>query len=489
MQLVQQGDSPMKTPFKFQALTAAALLALAALSPARAADAPTKDWPQWRGPTMTGAALPDAKPPTEWSEQKNIKWKVAIPGTGIGTPIVVGDRIFLQAAVEAANAPASPAASVEGANPLVRLVQTPPPRRGPGGPGGPGGRGPGGPGGGRGGQQAATKPLAFSLLCIERATGKTAWQRVARQEIPAEGHHQTATYANQSPVSDGKLVFTLFGSHGLYCYDLEGNQKWSKDLGKMQAKMGFGEGSSPALHGDTLVVNWDHEGPSFLVAFDKNTGNELWRTPRQEGTTWATPLIVEHDGKGQVVVAATGMIRSYDLKTGKEIWRCDGRMTDNVIPTPVADTGIVYVTSGFRGAALLAIKLGKTGDLTGSDSIAWTANKGTPYVPSPLLYNGRLYLFEGNTGRLSCYDVKTGKALLSQQRIDDIQGVYASPVAANGHIYLLSQTGAGVVMNDGEQPKEVRTNQLDDQFNASPAIAGNELFLRGFRSLYCVAEK
>ena len=465
----------------------AAFLTLVAISPVRAADAPMKDWPQWRGPTATGAAAPDAKPPTEWSETKNVKWKVKLPGSGLSTPIVVGDRVFIQAAVEVANAPAGPAAAAAEANPPVRLVQDQPPRRRPpGGPGGPG-RGPGGPGG-FGQQQAPTKPLAFTLLCFDRNTGKTLWEKVAKQEIPAEGHHPDGSYASQSPVTDGKLVFVNFGSHGLYGYDLDGNLKWSKDLGKMQVKMSFGEGSSPALHGDTLVVNWDHEGPSFIAAFDKNTGHELWRTPRQEGTTWTTPLIVEHDGKAQVVVCATGTIRSYDLQSGKEIWHC-GKLTDNVIPTPVADADTVYATSGFKGAALLAIKLGKSGDLTGSDSIAWTANKGTPYVPSPLLYNGRLYLFGGNNGQLSCYDVKTGKALLSQQRIDDIQGVYASPVAANGHVYMLSRTGATVVMQDGEQPKELRTNQLDDQFHASPAIAGNEIFLRGFKSLYCIADK
>lgn len=480
----------MKRVSKLQALTAAAaaLLALGAITTARPADAPAKDWPQWRGPTTTGAASSDAKPPTEWSEQKNIKWKVKLPGSGTSTPIVVGDRVFIQSAVEVGNAPAGPTAAAEDdSNSLVRLVQDQPRRR-PGGPGGPGGRGPGGPGGGFGRQQAPTKPLAFTLLCFDRNTGKTLWEKVAKQEIPAEGHHPDGSYASQSPVSDGKLVFANFGSHGLYCYDLDGNLKWSKDLGKMQVKMSFGEGSSPALHGDVLVVNWDHEGPSFLAAFDKNTGNELWRTPRNEGTTWTTPLIVEHDGKAQVVVCATGTIRSYDLQSGKEIWHC-GKLTDNVIPTPVADKDTVYATSGFRGAALLAIKLGKTGDLTGTDSIAWSADRGTPYVPSPLLYNLRLYLFSGNNGQLSCFDVRTGKALLSQQRIDDIQGVYASPVAANGHIYLLSRTGAAVVMEDGEHPKEVHTNQLDDQFHASPAIAGNEIFLRGFKSLYCIAEK
>jgi outer membrane protein assembly factor BamB len=165
----------------------------------------------------------------------------------------------------------------------------------------------------------------------------------------------------------------------------------------MRMAMGFGEGSSPALHDDTLIVNRDNEDNSFIIALDKNTGKTLWKKPREEHTSWSTPLIIERDGKAQAVVTATGKTRSYDVASGDMLWECGG-LTRNVIPCPVADAGMVYCMSGFQGNALLAIRLGRTGDLTGSDAIVWTHNKSTPYVPSPLLYNGKLYFFANNNG-------------------------------------------------------------------------------------------
>jgi len=257
----------------------------------------------------------------------------------------------------------------------------------------------------------------------------------------------------------------------------------------MQAKMGFGEGSSPALHGDTLVVTFDHEAGSFIVALNKNTGEELWRTPREEETSWATPLIVEHEGKAQVVTAATKKIRSYDLATGKLIWECGG-LTMNVIPSPVAGKdGIVYIMSGFRGYNAMAIKLGRTGDLTGTDAILWSHKKSTPYVPSPLLSGDRLYFISDNKPVISCLDIKTGKPLFDAKRIEDLESVYASPVAAGGRIYLPGRNGPTVVLKDADKLEVIATNSLDDQFDASPAVVGNELFLRGHKSLYCIGEK
>jgi outer membrane protein assembly factor BamB len=253
--------------------------------------------------------------------------------------------------------------------------------------------------------------------------------------------------------------------------------------------MSFGEGSSPALHGDTLVINWDHEGDDFIVALDKNTGNELWRTPRDEDTTWATPLIVEHDGKAQVVTVGTNRIRGYDLASGKPIWDHDG-LTANVIPTPVAKDGVVYAMSGFRGNELYAIRLGRSGDLSRTDAVAWSHNRGTPYVPSPLLYGDRLYFLSGNAALLSCFDATTGQAVVEGQRIDDVEGVYASPVGAGGKVYLVGRNGVSAVLRHGGETLDVlATNRLDDRFDASPAIAGNELFLRGREHLYCIAEK
>ncbi|PYK08194.1 MAG: hypothetical protein DME65_14520, partial [Verrucomicrobia bacterium] len=269
----------------------------------------------------------------------------------------------------------------------------------------------------------------FSVICLYRKTGKTVWTKIAREEVPHESHQQNNTYASGSAITDGNVVLAFFGSRGLHCYDLQGNSKWSKDFGRMKTKMGFGEGASPALHGDTVIVNWDHEGEDFIAAFDKKTGNELWRTPRNEGTGWSTPLVVEYGGKAQVVVNATGKVRSYDLATGKEIWSCAGQSA-NAIPTPVATADTVYVTSGFRGHALFAIALGRSGDLTDSDAIRWKYDKNTPYVPSPLLADDLLYFVSNNDAKLSCFDAKSGKPHFEAERLEGLFGIYASPVAA-----------------------------------------------------------
>lgn len=191
----------------------------------------------------------------------------------------------------------------------------------------------------------------FVLMALDRDTGKTLWEQVARTEVPHEGHHADNSFASRSPVTDGTCVCANFGSHGLYCYDLEGKLKWEKDLGRQQTRNGFGEGSSPALFGNTIVVNWDHEGDDFIAAFDKESGRELWRQPRDEHTSWATPIVVEHEGRAQVVTAATDKIRSYDLASGELVWQCAG-LTTNSIPSPVAAGDTVYATSGFKGSAV-----------------------------------------------------------------------------------------------------------------------------------------
>jgi outer membrane protein assembly factor BamB len=255
----------------------------------------------------------------------------------------------------------------------------------------------------------------------------------------------------------------------------------------MRIQKGCGDGSSAALATDTLAVNWDHEGASFIIALDKATGQTLWKQPRDEQTSWATPLVIERDGKAQVVTAASGKIRSYDVASGKLLWECGG-LTANVIPSPVADKERVYCMSGFRGNALLAIKLGGTGDLTGSDSIVWRHNKSTPYVPSPLLYDGKLYFFSVNSGVLSCFDAPSGKPLIDAERLEALPGVYASPVGAGGRVYLTGRNGAVVVIKLSDKLEVLATNRLDDKFDASPAIASKELFLRGRQSLYCLAE-
>jgi outer membrane protein assembly factor BamB len=357
-----------------------------------------------------------------------------------------------------------------------------------------GGGGLGGPGGGRGrggfgGGGRPTEVQQFAVVCIDRETGKTLWQQIAREEVPHEGVKEgDGTFASHSGVTDGTLLIAYFGSHGVYCYDMDGNRKWGKDLGTMRIKNSFGEGNSPALYKDTLIINRDNEAGSFIVALDKKTGNELWKKDREEGTSWSTPLIVEHDGKAQAIVNATGKIRSYDLGSGEIIWECKG-LTPNAIPSPVADSEKVYCMSGFQGNALLAIKLGGKGDLTGSDAIVWSYNKSTPYVPSPLLYEGKLYFLRSNNGRLSCFEAKDGKPLLEAETISEIPNVYASPIGAGGRVYLVGRNGTTVVLKNSGQLDKLAVNKLDEKIDASPLAVGKDLILRGLQHLYCIAEK
>jgi outer membrane protein assembly factor BamB len=475
-------------------------LALACFTVAAGAqsDDARRQWPQWRGPLATGVA-PEADPPLEWSETRNVKWKVKIPGSGTSTPIVWGERVFILTAVKLAKpAQAAPTESSRleadellaardserqagyGSEQPVLVVQASPPE----GQGQPRPR-PGGGGFGR--SEKPVEAYQFTVLCYDRQTGKILWQKVARQEVPHEGHHRDHGFASASPVTDGQLLIAYFGSRGLHGYDLEGNLKWSKDFGDMQTRNSFGEGASPVLQGNRVVVNWDDETDNdFIAAFDKRTGKELWKTPRSDDTSWSTPLIVEHNQRYQVVVNATRKVRSYDLETGKELWSCAGQ-TANAIPSPVADRDTVYITSGFRGSALFALALGRTGDLNGTDAVRWSYNRNTPYVPSPLLVDSQLYLVKGNEQILSSFDVRAGQSHFEAERLTGLNGVYASPVSAKDRVYVLGRNGVCAVLKKGPKPEVLATNTLEDRTDASIAMVGRELFIRGHQNLYCLA--
>jgi outer membrane protein assembly factor BamB len=408
-----------------------------------------RNWPQWRGPRATGVA-PHAEPPVEWSEAKNVAWKVEIPGRGSSSPVVWDDQVFLTTAIPSS---ASGAASHEP----------------------------------RGGVKPR-EPHRFVVMAIDRATGKTRWERIAREETPHEAAHQdNGTWASSSAVTDGEHVIASFESRGIYAYDLKGKPMWQVDLGDKRMRNEFGEGSTPALHGRYLVIVWDHQGGSFIAALDKNTGKELWRQPREEIDTWATPLIVEDAGRPQVVVSGMNRIRSYDLETGTVVWHTAG-VTMNPIPSPGAGDGMVYVTSGFRGNSLKAVRLaGAKDDITNTPSVAWTLDRDTPYVPSPLLYDGILYLLKSNSGVLTALDAKTGSPQYQLQRLEKAPNVFASPVAAAGRIYIAGRDGTTVVVRHGRTFEVLAENTLDDGFDASPALVANEIFLRGYRSLYKIA--
>ncbi len=413
------------------------------------------NWPQWRGPDGTGAA-PAADPPLTWSEKDNIRWKVSIPGQGHSSPVVWGDRIFVCAAVP---------------QPEVEPAAQEPPQSGQQH--------------GRGVQPAGA--YDYTVVAFSRLDGSLLWQRVARSQQPHESIHPAGSWASASPVTDGTHLYASFGSAGIYCFDMDGTLIWETDLGDMQTRRGFGEGSSPALHGDTLVINWDHEGQSFIVALNKNTGAQLWKRQRDEATSWSTPLIIEVDSTPQVITSATNRIRAYELTTGRSLWESGG-MTVNVIPTPVALGDLVFITSGFRGNSLMAIRLSAAkGDITGTDAVAWRRDEDTPYIPSPLLYDETLYLIKRNGNIVSAVSTTDGTLVFDKQRLDGIDGVYASLVGAGDHVYVVGTNGVTAVLRHGAQFNLVATNQLDDSFSASPAISGDQIFLRGHHSLYCIA--
>lgn len=415
-----------------------------------------KNWHHWRGPYATGAAV-DANPPITWSATENIRWKAAIPGIGHAAPIIWEDKIFIQTAIEG---PEEKAEEEGNDNPFSGFF---------------GGKNEG-------------PTYKFDLLAINRKDGSILWQKTLREVAPHEGTHRDATFASNSPVTDGEFVYAYFGSRGLYCVDMDGNVKWEKEVGTMYKRNTFGEGSSPVLYDNTLVIVQDHEGDSFITALDKRTGDVLWKTDRNERTTWFSPIVVENDGKPQVITTGTNRVRSYDLATGKLVWEGDG-LTPNSIPSPVAANGYAYLMSGFRGNALQAISLASaTGNISGSDAVVWEFDRDTPYVPSPLLSGGIIYFLKSNNGVLSAFNTETGEAYYGPKRLKGISGVYASIVGASDRLYIAGRNGVVNVLQQGPEFKILAENSLDDSFNASPAIVGNELYLRGSGHLYCIAE-
>lgn len=415
---------------------------------------PLAQWGQWRGPLATGAA-PKADPPVEWSETKNIRWKTKLPGLGHSSPVVWGSLVFVTTAeMTGAKKPftgVTPDGAHNNMNPLFEHQ--------------------------------------FAVMAIDRQTGAVVWRRTVATRQPHESTHESATWASNSPVTDGEHVLSFFGSNGLYCLDTGGRLLWSRDLGDMQVKHGHGEGASPLLHGETVVVNWDHEGASVIVALAKRTGEELWRQPRDEVTSWATPIVVTHDGQRQVVVSGTRRVRGYDLKTGAVIWEAGG-LPGNIVASPVGADGMVFAAGSYEKQTLLAIRLtGAKGELTGTQQIAWQKNRSTPYVPSPLLYDGWLYYLRHYQGVLSRVNAKTGDEPSGPFRLGSVFNIYSSPVAAAGRIYVTDRNGKTLVMSNDAEPKALTLNKLDDRFSASAALVGDAIFLRGEKFLYCIGEK
>ncbi len=456
------------------------------------------NWERWRGGENSGMASGDA--PLRWSSTENIKWTAEIPGRAHSTPVIWQDRLFLTTAVparsveevEAARRAATAAIDLEELRPeleahYLRLA---------------GGKQPselttaerrritrqlGRVGAVRG--TAAGIEHRFVVMALDRDTGETIWERTPVTETPHEGYHRRyGSFASISPVTDGERLYVSFGSRGLFAYDLNGSLAWKKDYGiPLQMAGTFGEGRSPALHGETLLMVFDHQGDSFISALDKRTGEERWRRQRNERSAWSHPLVTEHAGRTQAIVTASGKIRSYDLESGELIWECAG-LGSNVIPAVVRDGDVVFAMSGHRDPNLLAIRLGGEGDVTGSDLVLWTNQRGNSYTPSPVIHEGILY-FVTDRGLASAFDAQTGKPHYQQQRLPSTYSLKASPIAANGKLYIATEQGDVVVLRMGPEYEVLATNTIDGEFFvASPIIADGEIFLRGRNKLYAVSD-
>ena len=412
------------------------------------------NWPQWRGPQGSGVAA-GASPPVEWSETRNVRWKTPIPGRGHGTPIVWQDHLFVTAAIPIGDKLAPRLSGRPGAHDNLPV----------------------------------DSKHRFVVIALDRRDGSVRWQTAVNELVPHEGGHVSASLASASPVTDGEHVFAFFGSHGLYCLDFAGDVVWERQLGKMHSKHGHGEGASPALRGDKLAINWDHEEQSFLVVLDKRSGQPIWRKQREEVTSWSTPIIVSQDGVDQLIVCGTNRVRGYDLNDGSVIWECGG-MSANIVATPVAADGVLYVGSSYEKRALMAINLqGASGDVTGTDQVVWLKTRGTPYVPSPLLYDGALYYLTHYQNVLTRIDARSGDDAPGAMRLGGLRNIYASPVAAAGKVYVTDLDGVTQVISASEIPRNLAVNRLGERVSASAAIVGGQLFLRGDKHLFCIAEE
>jgi outer membrane protein assembly factor BamB len=449
----------VKPSAKIFFVLSALLLSTLALSAASNAAAGDTNWPQWRGPDGSGVSAEKGLP-EEWGEKQNVRWKTPLPGRGHSSPVVWGKRVFVTTAVEGAVVP--------GAKAAVHKIE---------------------------GQEwkhpdslGADRKHAFKVMALDRDTGKVLWEQTAWEGTPYDDRHRKSSYAASTPATDGKMVYAYFGSEGLYAYDVGGKLAWKFMPGKL-GTLGMGAATSPVLFRNVVIVQADEEEgkDSFIVALDKKTGKEVWRSPRKVQASWATPLLVNTGKRTELIASGTETVISYDPATGKELWRSKG-LESNAIPSPVATAGhdMVVVSAGYPAKVAYAIRLGASGDLKDAD-IAWKYGKGTAYVTSPILYGDYLYLFS-DKGVMTCLDARTGEVKYEGGRVPVPASFTASPVAFDGKILLTSEDGDTFVVRAGPKHEVLRTNSVGEPVYASPAVADGKLFIRGERHLYAIEQ-
>jgi outer membrane protein assembly factor BamB len=429
-------------------------------------DAARGSWPSFRGPQASGIAeqqnLPD-----RWDGKtgENIRWRTPIPGLAHSSPVVWGNRIFVTSAVSS-----DPKATFR-------------------------------PGlYGDGDASADRSPHKWMLYALDKQSGKILWERVAHQGPPNEKRHIKATYANATPATDGRIVVTWFGSQGVHAYDVKGRFLWKVDLGRLDLgaydipTYEWGPASSPIIWNDLVLLQCDTQADSFLLALDTATGKTMWKTDRKELPSWGTPTVAMTESGPELVTNASNYVRGYDPRTGKELWQL-GRSSKITAPTPVFSDGLFFIASGRAPERpIFAVRAGARGDLTlpdgksDSEAIAWSRTGRGSYMPTPIVYNGLLYVL-ANNGLLDAYDARTG-AEVYRQRLSVVgSGFSASPVAADGKLYLSNEDGEMLVITAGRSFAHVATNSMGEMLMATPALSEGVMYVRGSSSLFAIGRK
>ena len=449
-------------PFTWRHLVRALMLLSLLLSISSYSRGADQNWTRFRGPNASGIAADDARLPDTWDEKTNIQWKVRIPGWGWGSPIVWGDRVFVSAVH-----------SDEDYEKPKRGLYL---------------------GGGR--QAPPDTVHHWMVYCLSLESGKMLWKREAHRGKPNIPRHPKSTYAAETPTTDGQRLYVLFGDVGLYCYDLDGKPLWDHPIEPRKTMSGYGAAASPVVQDDQVIMVYDNQEASYIAAVDAATGKTRWKVKREEKSTWATPLVWQHNNRTEIVTAGKNENRSYGTD-GSLLWHFDGRMSVLTIPSPFTVDGMLYMTSGYfqdNKRPVFALKPGGKGDISLDDdkqsnqSIVWSLQKMGPYNTSPIVYGG-LYYTLLDRGMITCHNAITGELVYNRKRFPRGASFTASPWAYNGKVFFLDEDGSTFVMPVGREFKIERVNKLDELCIATPAIAQGKLLLRTASQVYCVTQR